>query len=77
MSLETTLARTEAGARELDWTLHKRHCPRCAHRARIREWSWLCPDGMKIRSAHMTAQARLAAERKADKAPVPGQATLF
>ena len=77
MSMEMTLARAEATAREQDWTLHKRHCPRCAHRARVREWQWLCPDGMKIRTAHVTAQARLAAERKLDRMPSPDQGALF
>ena len=77
MSLETTLASSRARDAEQAWTLHKRGCPRCAYRARIREWSWLCLDGMKIRSAHVTAQAQLAEERRLDKLPAPGRETLF
>ena len=67
MSLETSLASSRAREAEQDWTLHKRGCPRCAYRARIREWAWLCLDGMKIRSAHVTAQAQLSTGSAADE----------
>jgi hypothetical protein len=77
MSLETTLARAEADAAAEDWRLHKRHCPRCAHRARIREWQWLCPEGMKTRDANVAAMARLAEERRLDRLPSPDQERLF
>ena len=77
MSLQTTLAMAEAAACEQEWAAHKRHCARCAHRARIREWQWLCPEGTKIRDAHVTAQAVLAENRRLDRQPSPGQGTMF
>ena len=76
-SLQTALASAESSAAAEAWRLHKHGCPRCAHRARIREWKWLCLDGMKIRDAHLAALRALAEERRLDRLPFPDQAPMF
>ena len=77
MSLQATLARAEAEAAAERWLAHKRHCARCAYRARIRDWGWLCLDGARLREASTAAARDLAEARRLDKLPPPGQAALF
>jgi len=77
MSLETTLARAEANAREQAWKAHKRECPQCSIAAGRRQWAALCPAGACARDAHQEAQGELAESRRLDKLPSPDQEALF
>jgi hypothetical protein len=77
MGMETALARAEAQAAAEDWAGHKRQCPRCTYRARIRDWEWLCPIGTVLRCRNIEAQAELAENRRLDKHPIAGQQSLF
>ena len=76
MSMETTKARANAEHAAQAWLGHKRHCPRCAYRARIRDWAWLCLDGMAARDAHLKAAAQLAENRRLDREPSAGQEAM-
>jgi hypothetical protein len=75
--METTLARAEALAAAEDWAGHKRQCPRCTYRARIRDWEWLCLDGMQLRNRGIETARALAENRRLDRLPVAGQQSLF
>jgi hypothetical protein len=74
---ETTLARAEADRTAADWTGHKRHCERCAYRARVAHFEWLCLDGTRLRDEHLEAARALAESRRLDGEPITGQEFLF
>ena len=75
--MQTTTARAVAEQAAAGWLGHKRHCPRCAYRARIRDWKWLCLDGAKLRDGHLAAAAELAEHKRLDREPTAGQEALF
>ena len=77
MSLETTLARAEANAREQAWKAHKRECPRCSAAAGARKWDELCPAGLACHDCLVIARRELAENRKLDKMPSPDQEALL
>ena len=75
--METTKARADAEHAAQAWLGHKRHCPRCAYRARIRDWAWLCLDGMRLRDENVRASADLAESKRLDLLPAEGQEVMF
>jgi len=77
MSAQTTEARAERDYRRERWLDHQRDCAQCSTAARSRRARGMCGHGRVINKAYADAQAALSREIQADKAPAPGQATIF
>lgn len=70
MSIQATIARSEARQAEQAWREHKQ-CPKCSRRRER------CKAGQRLWDELTEARARLAGQRLLDKAPAPGQGALF
>jgi hypothetical protein len=77
VSYETTIANAKARAAEHEWKWHRQGCPVCTAAARARKREAMCDPGLALYDKHRTAQAELAENRRADKAPVPGQQAML
>jgi hypothetical protein len=77
MSWQTTVARREAEHFDARWREHRQHCGACSLASDRRRLGEACPAGTRILEDRREANARLAAERAADKAPNPDQGEMF
>jgi hypothetical protein len=77
MSMQTTLARSEAAQAGQEWKAHRGHCPRCGTAVRSRQLAGLCHDGAGLRRAALDKERQLAESRKLDMLPSPDQPPLF
>jgi hypothetical protein len=77
MSMQTTLARSEAAQAGQEWKAHRGHCGQCGPAVRSRQWAGLCHDGAGLRRAALGKERQLAESRKLDELPSPDQALLF
>lgn len=77
MSIETTLARTQAMHAGVRWHGHRRDCPRCVTAQRARKPDQMCVAGVSLYQAHREAEAELTRQIELDQQPIPGQEGLF
>jgi hypothetical protein len=77
VSYETTIASAKARAAEHEWKAHRQGCAACTAAARARKREAMCDPGPALYDGHRSAQAELAENRRADKAPVPGQQAML